>query len=235
MAYLLPQMDLPSLAQDIESYLLTDELRTDRSNYEVQIARQLNSAIKLYAKQQIPAYKCPSALNSDVSNWGYATASYAVNWGHGQGWGAFEMDGRITKMNQFTDGLSYTILVSEAGTNGNPNNAFAASHAHQPQWAGSSSGDWRATGRRARVDRLPNRSSEGFSSGHPGGLHCLAGDDSVHWVSDSINGAVWHSLCSRRQMWSPAGTTWAPIVAAAPGEWKPGTRSGFAEIQAQWP
>jgi len=235
MAYLLPQMDLPTLSKDIERYTLTGELRTDRTGNEVQIARKVDSNTVLYAKRTIPSYKCPSALNTDVSVWGFATASYAASWGHDRGWGAFDIDGRITKMNLFTDGLSYTIMVSEAGTNGNPNNGYAANSSNQAQWVGSRQGDWRATGRRSRVDRLPNRSSEGFSSGHPDGLHCLGGDDAVHWVSDSINGAVWHSLCSRRRMWNPGGTTWAPIVAAAPGEWKLGTNGGFAETQGQWP
>ena len=109
-----------------------------------------------------------------------------------------------------------------------------SSHAHQPQWMGSPSGHWYALASHARADCTPNAKNYGFSSGHPGGVHCLAGDDSVHWVSNKINAAAYHSLGSRRQMWSPNGTTWSPIVKANPGEWKPGTRSGFAEIQAQW-
>jgi len=241
-AYLLPQMDLPSLAKDLEPWLQDGEKR-EVSNWERKVGMRVGTSstapdpnIVLFAKQQIPAYKCPSALNTDVTKWGFATMSYAASYGRSNGWGAFNVDARMVKMNEFTDGLSYTVMISEAGTNGNPVNAYASSHGHQPAWMGSPNGDWRGTGGRyvrCDVHGMPNSNGNGMSSGHPGGVHALAGDDSVHWVSSKINGAVWFSLGSRRQR---TNESCCGIANHAPGEWKPGPTAGrFSEIQAQWP
>jgi prepilin-type N-terminal cleavage/methylation domain-containing protein len=235
MAYLLPYMDLPSLAQDLERWLLTGELRSDRGGEEVQIGRRVNgSAIKVFARKEIPSYVCPSALNTDLTSGGIATASYAASYGWG-GNGFFHLEGRIRAISDVKDGLTYTIAVSEAGVEDGSLTRYEATDGHQPRWIGSARGNWTATGRYVRDDRFPNSSrNDAFKSGHPGGIHCLAGDGAVHWVSTKISRGVWVSLGTAREF----NTTDASLRAAAgtngDNSWRQ-VNNRVYEIQAQWP
>jgi hypothetical protein len=93
--------------------------------------------------------------------------------------------------------------------------------------------------------RPNSTSSAGFASGHPGGLHALAGDGAVHWVSEKTNMAIWMSLgtaqrVNRTGYWYDrmGGTTqsnvYGNLQTAADREWSDnGTR--IREVQAQWP
>ncbi len=264
-AYLLPYMDLPSLADDLASYTRTGELASRPSNASlrmVQLAEPIATVtettvpavppattdtitystaivagLSRFVGKNIPSYRCPSSLNTNKTSWGSATSSYAGSFGWDWDWGFFDLEGRVRRLNEITDGLTYTIAISEAGTKGTPSSPWAAGDAHQPQWIGSAQGaDWRAVARRARIHQMPNMSQDGFSSGHPGGVHCLAGDGAVHFVSDKINGLVWTSLGTMKRI----STTDATVNTAAsppnPPTWKqhPTSTTTWIEVQAGW-
>ncbi len=239
MAYLLHFMDLPSLAEDISQWTRVGERATSAPHgREVQIATKMvgtygdpysmDPTLLLFAKTQIPSYRCPSALNTDVTDWGTATASYAGSWSYGGDWGFFDYEGRIRRMGEIVDGMSYTIAVGEAGANSPPGSmAYQPTHNYQPQWIGSPHGLWHTNLRYVRHDQMPNvGGTDAMNSGHPGGIHALAGDGSVHFLSDSINAAVYASLGTIRRV------TGQNIPTAA-GIWKP-NGSNFDEVQAQW-
>jgi prepilin-type N-terminal cleavage/methylation domain-containing protein len=249
MAYLLPYVDLPSLAQDLEGFTRTGELVTI-SNQERQGGETISSGnrpastpypILVFAKRVIPSYRCPSALNTELTNWGFATASYGANYGTNDGF--FRLDGMIVKMNQITDGLSYTIAVSETGVR-SPGNPWSANNGEQSQWIGSGNNDWRANAR--YINEWENTSTsrnqpnggrtDGFNSGHPGGMHALAGDGAVHFLKDSMNPATYISLGTRKRMENKnIHTNYKKFRAGATEHWKPGTIGGrFTEVQAQW-
>ena len=261
MAYLLAFMDMPTLAEDIAPWTMIGT-KGNRNNYQVQLSKSLttnygspasmDATLKLFVGKSIPSYVCPSNLNTEVTDWGTATASYAGSLSTDDSYGFFPREGRFRVMGEITDGLTYTIAVSEAGTNGLSNTAYSPSHPHQPQWIGSPHGNWQATGRHADwyKSRQPtggtvgNRRDDTFSSGHPGGVHCLAADGGVHFVSDRINLLVWSSLATIKRYngsmninnsWGDAN--WYDHLAPAglPGStWKPGTGSNWMEIQAGW-
>ncbi len=252
MAYLLHFMDLPSLADDVSAWTHVGEMGKNLDNEQVQIAAPISQLdppasgnnstyngpagnIALFAQKQIPSYRCPSSLNTNETSWGFATASYAGNYGN-RSRGFMDIEGSITRMGEITDGLSYTIAVSEAGSEGE-GDAFEPNDPHQPQWIGSPHGNWTATARYTYPNRPPNSGNDRFNSGHPGGVHCLAGDGAVHFVSDSVNRLVWTSLGSRQRItrWDDA---WDSLGTYNPGEhWKPHPTqaNSWVEVQAQWP
>ncbi len=242
MTYLLPFMDLPSLAEDVAQWTRVGELGIGSSNRQVQYGvsmvgtpgdpATLDATLALFAKKQIPSYICPSAVNTEVTDWGTATASYVGSWGRDWDDGFFDLEGRILRMGQMTDGLSYTIAVGEAGAYSPPGTmAYQPTHDEQPQWIGSPHGNWKVTTRYVRWDNMPNRGGDdGMTSGHPGGLHVLAGDGSAHFISDSVHPLVWTSLGSIRRLTNQNVASQDPD-----GVWKPRTdNSNYDEVQAQW-
>lgn len=259
MAYLLAFMDMPTLAEDLSKpidYLRIGQLSnvngqqrqmatklTDVTPSPVSIA-PLDSTLLLTASKKIPSYRCPSSLNSDLTSWGTATASYAGSFGIDWTWGFFNLEGRITRMNDISDGLTYTIAVGEAGTQGAPNAAYAPTTDWQPQWIGTPHGHWYSQARHVRTYRtsLPNSGgAESFSSGHPGGVHVLAGDGAVHFISDKIHPLVYTSLGTIRR-WAgtslnltSSDTNWhAHYNPPGPiGVWKP-NGANWDEVQAGW-
>ena len=245
MAYLLPFMDLPTLAQDVAAWTRTGETQT-RHNHYVQIAEKIPTAfgsatvdpgLLLFAKKSIPAYNCPSALNTGVTSWGTATASYAGNYGITQGYGFFGYEGRFVRLGEISDGLSYTDADSEAGTEIESDNPYEPTDTQQPQWIGSPHGNWNVTLRyiHPRPNQGPNGTrSDGFSSGHPDGVHALGGDGAVHFVSEKIHPLVWTSLGTIRR-WTNTNSTDVNNVNPS-GVWKPGTTSTshWTEVQAGW-
>jgi prepilin-type N-terminal cleavage/methylation domain-containing protein len=242
MAYLLQYMDLASMAQDLANELQIGKTQT-YGGYQAQSAQTIqgtlgtagvsNNAL-LIGSKVIPAYKCPSALNTDVDQYGLATASYAGSFGRDWGYGFFNLEGRIVTMSSVSDGLTYTLAVGEAGANQNPNTpAYASSTAHQPKWLGSPGGTWTAILRRVRADRLPNtNTSEAFQSAHPGGIHCLAGDGSVHFIANEINGAVYYSLGTISRYTVNDGSE-GMTSAVANGQWRQNGTT-WVEVQAGW-
>ncbi|MDB5335811.1 MAG: hypothetical protein JWN70_1430, partial [Planctomycetaceae bacterium] len=138
------------------------------------------------------------------------TASYAGNRG-AQNEGPFVESGRVYRMTDITDGLTYTVGVMEAGAYagayaGSPIQAWAASHPYQPAWVGHVSGQdttsfaIRYGGRQEWWSRVNGPHPYAPTSGHPGGLHALGLDGGVHWVTTTINPAVWASLCSPKRI-----------------------------------
>ena len=248
-AYLLSFMDLPTLAKDVSGWTRISEFGLNSANFEVQLGVPVGTSgtpdvnLLIFAKKQIPSYKCPSALNTDTTAWGFATSSYAACLGGGVDF-FVRYAGEFTRMSTIADGLSYTIAVSEAGTEGLPDNPFEGNEGWQPQWMGSPHGDLRVSARFAGPYRgyTPNGGSSGsFSSAHPGGVQALAGDGSVHFVSEKIDPVVWWSLATRTRVrnyngWWFQGPTAAQIQASAAKHWKPGSATNrWTEVQAQWP
>ncbi len=247
MAYLLPFMDLPSLAEDIAPWTMTGERgKSPISSDDVQLAQQtadtlgnastFNTNLLLFAKKEIPSYNCPSALTTDLTDWGTATVSYAGCYSIGDGWGFFADEGKFKRMGEIVDGMSYTIAVAEAGADDPYRNdmSYQPIDAHQPQWIGSPQGNLYATVRFAhyQVDRRINGDEEGFSSGHPGGLHALSGDGSAHFVSNSIHPLVWVSLGSIRRITGAGLSGYSDFT--PDDTWK-ANGSNYDEVQAQWP
>lgn len=257
MVYLLPYMDLPTLGEDLQFWHRTGETGSHRTSsygevqYSVNVGpggtlSTLNGGIEIFAKKQIPSYKCPSALNTDLTTWGSATASYAGNIGwtfsdNNNRFGFFGPEGGYLSMSDIQDGLTYTIAVSEAGVEDTSLTRYEASDTHQPQWIGSPQGNWTATLRYIRYDgnrERPNGgSSSGFNSGHPGGVHCLAGDGAVHFVTNKVSPGVFVSLGSCRRF-TVNNTAFENAVNPTTGDgtWKwNAAMDRVTEVQAQWP
>jgi prepilin-type N-terminal cleavage/methylation domain-containing protein len=278
MVYLLPFMDMPSLAEDLAPLSLVGTQSSRNASgtsigYNSQMCETIRADIMTatvttsanlatingvnltnFAGKKIPAYICPSSLNTGVTDWGTATVGYAASSGPwpyhtGNGTGFFGVEGRFTTMGEMSDGLTYTLAVSEAGANGSPTSAYASSHGHQPQWIGSPSGDWQPTTRCTATYKLilPNQGpgrGDTFASGHPGGVHGCAGDGAVRFISDKVNPLVWVSMGSSKRITNnglnltSTDTNWSWLSGVSPGlaeMWKPGATSGnWTEVQAEW-
>ena len=256
MVYLLPWMDNPSLAEDLAPWSMVGEKRSN-GGIEVQISKKIASSpsatpvidpmIVNFAKKTIPSYRCPSALNTDLTSWGTGTASYAACIGAASD-GFFKYDGSTTRMGEITDGLTYTVALVEAGmSSGQPSVAYTASSAYQPTWIGNVSGqdvnacNVRFGGRNEWWSRVNATHVYAPTSGHPAGLHALGGDGGVHWVSNQINHAVWMSLCSARRMSlaaaAPAGSGGATTGYGLPYsiDWTLNSAGTlYIESQSQW-
>ena len=247
MVYLLPYMDLPSLAEDLEPWSRAGRTMII-SNQERQAGLEvattsgaISPGILVFAKRTIPSYKCPSSLNTEVTKWGFGTASYAGNYSDHSTRSFMKLRGEYTRMNAITDGLSYTIAVSENGAT-KPGGAYASSSWNQGAWIGNGSvtNSWYVNARHIHPNKnyQPNGGTgAGFNSGHPGGLHALAGDGAVHFIKDSISHVKWYSLGSSQRLNNvPANWGNNPVFHAEMKlEWKPGTTAGrFSEVQAQW-
>ncbi|MCC7422854.1 MAG: DUF1559 domain-containing protein [Planctomycetaceae bacterium] len=278
MVYLLPFMDMPSLAEDLQPLSLVGTQSPRNASgtligYNAQMCETVRAAIGTatiassadlasvggvnltnFAGKKIPAYVCPSSLNTGVTDWGTATVGYAASsgtWPHhaGNGTGFFGVEGRFTTMGDMTDGLTYTLAISEAGCNGSPTSAYASSHGHQPQWIGSPHGDWQPTARCTATYKtiLPNQGpgrGDVFSSGHSGGVHGCAGDGAVRFISDKVNPLIWVSMGSAKRITNnglnltSTDTNWSYLSSFSPGlaeMWKPGTSVGaWTEVQSEW-
>ena len=260
MVYILPWMDNPSLSEDLLPWSFVGDKRMNGGS-EVQVAKSiapggttvLDPNIVNFAKKIIPSYRCPSSLNTDISQWGCATASYAGNSGQNANDGFFRYDGLLVRMGEITDGLTYTVAVAEAGCfngggfSGYTQQAWSAGHGEQPQWIGSPTNTWNSSLRySARSDWWvrPNAPHQyAFSSGHPGGLHALAGDGGVHWINNNINPGAWVSLLSPRRITNipvawPLGSANAVTTygLAFNCDWtvNPSNTANLRENQAQW-
>ncbi len=262
MVYILPWMDNPSLAEDLLAWSFAGDKRLNGGS-EVQICKPIASSANVldpnivnFAKKIIPSYRCPSALNTDLSQWGAATSSYSGNAGTSGNDGFFRYDGLVTRMGEITDGLTYTVAVAETGAlNGGAfpgwaQSAWGANYTEQSQWIGSPTNTWNAAlrygARNEWWGRINAPHQYAFTSGHPGGIHALAGDGGVHWVNNTVSPGVWCSLLSPRRI-SQNGNfpvAW-PLGSAGPTtgyglpfncDWNvdPNNAAYLRENQAQW-
>ncbi|MCA9116239.1 MAG: DUF1559 domain-containing protein [Planctomycetaceae bacterium] len=259
MAYLLPFMDLKSLADELAPWTMpgstTMETFGTTTSYEVQTSKPwasglpyarhitetditfqdengnalgANSGISLAIRKSIPSYRCPSALNTDLTAWGFATASYAANI-------YFLNYNTPRRMGEITDGLSYTIAVGESGRYNRA--GWGPTYDRQTAWFANPYGTsygYYAAAKAVSVSYPPNSSSyPDFQSGHLDGTHVLAGDGAVHFVGNSVNRCVWASLGSIRPI---VNADYAQYGAA--GVWKqsvhPSYPTRFDEVQASW-
>ncbi len=261
MTYILAWMDNPTLAEDLLPWTYVGDKRMDGGT-EVQIAKVIASAggvldpnIVNYAKKIIPSYKCPSALNTDLSSWGTGTASYAGNQGPNGNDGIFHFNGSISRIGDCTDGLTYTVAVMEAGASGgSPVTGWSSNHTYQPAWIGSASGSdmnshcLRYGGRQEWWSRINAPHVYAPASGHPVGMHALAADGAVHWVTNTMSHAIWTSLCSSKRISTATGNYYSPNWPLGSGanntgyglpfncDWSvdPNNTSYLKENQAQW-
>ena len=261
MTYLLPFMDLSSLWDELQPWHKAGIYGRNWNNEDVQVGLAISGQystggattvpdprLAFIARKQIPSYACPSGLNTGTTSWGFGTASYAMSFSLGDGWGIGDRYGRRRRMSEVTDGLAYTIAVSETGRSSGVGAAWNAGDGNQCTWLGSpNEGTLWPHVRYIHMYNayLPNGSKStghfsnaGFNSGHPSMLHALACDGSVHVVSENVNAAVWVSMGTMRpyQNW---GTTdmanYGKFMSGAPSVWKPGTTAGnYTEVQCQW-
>jgi len=223
--YILPFMDLGSLAEDLSDYSQLGQFRTYGSS-QVQVCKPIANAqylgvmpglLKLVGKN-IASYKCPSALNSDKTQAGCGTSSYAGNKGFGTD-GFFSMYGNSIQMTNITDGLTNTIMVLESGAQYGPYYypvnppevyapiAYSGADWYEPEWIGAA--NWNAVNNGALKyggyyhqwwTRINAYHPYAPTSGHPGGINVLAGDGAVHYLQDKMNPGVFTSLCTAHKL-----------------------------------
>ena len=103
--------------------------------------------------------------------------------------GAFFMNSSLTMAN-FTDGLSNTFVVGERHSRlGGSLWQGIVEEANEPMA--------RILGVADHSPNSPEHHFEDFTSAHPAGVQLLAGDGSVHRVSNSIAIEVYRALCTR--------------------------------------
>lgn len=267
MTYLLPYMDLPSLAEDLEAWHMTGTTGLGYSNTEAQLSLAVNDGtpstsmdptvnnlspgLLVFAQKSIPSYRCPSDLNTETDAFGLGTAAYAMCHSVGDPYGFAQRYGKFVRMGAVTDGLSYSIMIGEAGKDHSPGASHSAADAEQPTWIGAPNANywkyarhisWQShyapNGTAATATEPDYYSSAAFTSGHPGGLHVVAGDGSTHFVSNKINHAVWISLGTIRRYpnYTPsANPDYKKFRDEVPGVWANGTATtNWTETQGQW-
>lgn len=97
---------------------------------------------------------------------------------------------RAFRLRDFTDGLSNTFIIGERNSEFSPST-----------WLGVFPGAAHAPGRIVAVAENPPNSdltpAFTFSSYHTSGTHFLSGDGSVKMISENIDKATYHALCTR--------------------------------------
>jgi prepilin-type N-terminal cleavage/methylation domain-containing protein len=179
-------------------------------NYKLPVTDPANSQARLY---RIKNYRCPSDtgkekfLNVDEESGAgtleFATANYVGVWGttdtHACGTlpagtqctsdGCFFHNSSIRSAD-IQDGLSQTFLVGERN-----------SRLDYSTWVGIDPANDCSQGRIVGTASYPPNSqaydSHNFSSEHPAGTHFLLADGSVRIISDTIDTAAYHALCTR--------------------------------------
>jgi prepilin-type N-terminal cleavage/methylation domain-containing protein len=106
-----------------------------------------------------------------------------------QGDGAFFMNSNLN-MASFIDGLSSTFVIGERhGRRGGTLWQGIVEEANEPMA--------RLVGVADHLPNDPHHHFEDFTSAHPGGVHFLMGDGSVHRISNNIDLNVYRALCTR--------------------------------------
>ncbi len=177
-------------------------------------------------KTLIPAYLCPSMAYSWESS-SPAPGSYASSTGTESPWriidqaqlsgttlpagfeladldpsfglhnGAIVSRPAIVRLKNITDGLSHTFAFGEM-------DYFGGQHSNGPQWAGgyithSQAATWGPFNPSTlpEDDSLKGKTLTAFRSDHPGGVHFVLVDGSVHFLHDSIDETLLDTLATR--------------------------------------
>jgi len=136
-----------------------------------------------------PHFPLKLATSSYLGVFGNVDIHWACQNNNCAGDGVFFRDKRLG-VGEISDGLSNTFFVGER-----------ASSTATATWTGVVPGGLHAPCRVVGIGSYPinNTSQEYhvFSSRHPGGAEFLLGDGSVHFVSQTIDLAVFRALCTR--------------------------------------
>ncbi len=153
----------------------------------------------------LPVFNCPSdpmgGTNQFVKNvggtptavyGGYGKSNYVANPGNAfNGTGGYEgplFPNSATKMRDFTDGTSNTLLIGERTTdNGHEGSIWvglAVNELNDVEGAAQASGGLLING----------SDSTAFSSVHVGGAHFVFGDGRVRFLSENMSGTIFQSL-----------------------------------------
>jgi len=179
---------------------------TDPARIVDDVTSMSGVSLRTYLATEIPTMRCPAGLGAQFHDNGDAILHYAASCGPSEtsGVGFFVLDGVTRKLGEIRDGLSTTIAVGEASCNwsGTPRAAggrpipILAGDDHFPRLLNVTEQQYgRSAVRRVEpTTRLPNGDVHGFQSPHPGGIHIVAGDGAVHFISDTIDGPVYRAL-----------------------------------------
>ena len=129
-------------------------------------------------------------LNTDMASYGksnYVTCSGELFAGTGTYSGAF-FDNSKTKIRDFTDGTSNTILGGERGTKDSSKGS---------EWIGTTTGngyDLYSVTNTGTQYLINSTNDTAFSSVHVGGCHFVFGDGRVRFLSENIDATTYRQL-----------------------------------------
>jgi prepilin-type N-terminal cleavage/methylation domain-containing protein len=225
-AYILPQMEQTGLYNQLKPALELGKYRvvsgrkrqislrpTDEDNASWTF---VNTVIQDALRAELPAFRCASGIGVEQNNAGSGVIHYVGVMGNdGSGGWALQsllpIDGETAKFSDAIDGLSNTLMVGEANSirSGLANRPYAATHVQAPSLAQGRSNNWNNACRYVRRESVnattgvvtqftPNtlNRNDTFNSTHQGGVQFLAGDGSVHFISDNIDQLVYGALGS---------------------------------------
>lgn len=144
------------------------------------------------ARAIIPVYNCPSdpmgGINTNLSSNIFGKSNYkGVTLDATSASRTFGTSAVKTRFRDVTDGLSNTIWVGEASTDGSYVGAVwmgVISDVHDNMANVNNSSTWKING----------TDSDAFNSMHTGGCHFLMGDGKVRFISENINGDLYTHL-----------------------------------------
>jgi prepilin-type N-terminal cleavage/methylation domain-containing protein len=157
--------------------------------------------------QAIPAYICPScagpSTNPNAENLGKSnyvmSESVFPHPGNQAAGQPFHPWGTPITMNQITDGLSNTIMLSERALGGTPFRSFGAI------WSGRAGTNSSGTARGSWPPNTPWRTGSdpctrhAWTSYHPGGINLTLCDASVRFVSEAIDSQTDYASCNETE------------------------------------
>ncbi len=161
----------------------------------------------------LPLYYCPSDPSSNLGNgdvYWRTVSNYVVNFSNvpvggsmtasatykkgpfGMGGFTNQVAPQSTRMNDFTDGTSVTLLMSEAAAKADVFNDDVLGPGAMFQTINTPN----TPATISLVYSTSNNNQRAASSVHTGGVHALMGDGSVRFFSNNINLGVWQALGS---------------------------------------
>ncbi|MAT69955.1 MAG: prepilin-type cleavage/methylation domain-containing protein [Planctomycetaceae bacterium] len=197
-----------SIGADHESALLFLLPYLEQSNHYVAYDPDLGTSDPVNAgvvQTTIPTYLCPS-MAVELPAGTTAPGSYSSSTGSISPWLATKHDGAIVarptvvSLRHVTDGTSHTLAFGEQ-------DYFAGTTSEGPRWPGGYiTESFASTWGPFNPQTLPDRATEpglygphvtAFRSDHPGGVHFVMVDGSVHFVADDIDAETLAALATR--------------------------------------